>query len=171
MDGMITNDPVEIHIYNEFMSLRATNERLRRYVDQSGKSAELKDINIWKPYDFLKYFCKLYYDKYKKEYNVKGNVVRAYNKISMFMGENHINNQSFKDFIEYAFNRYFTDARVPVLGNVCSAKLYNRLMVASAKDASRVDKFSLDEALKNESLAFEEYVHNEYEFESLGATQ
>jgi hypothetical protein len=160
-----TNDPVELHILYQFEKLMHQNTRLKNYVQKSGAWAELKEIPKWKPFDFLQYFCNLYHEKYKKSYRISGNIVRAYQKIELFLRLNKIPNEEFKEFIDTAFTRHFSDSDSPVLGSICSATLYNHLMTRRVKHIKSDDWFKLDQTIQEESEDFEKYVEDEDDFD------
>lgn len=165
-----TNDPIEIHVYNEFIRIKSINTRIKQYVDKSGGWCELKNMDDWKPYDFVKYFCKLYVDKYRQEYKVNGSIVRVYNRISVFKEVNHIANREYREFYDLSFNRHFNEMVIPSIGNMCNADFYNKVMGKKVKQSSNMDWKSLDIMLKRENEKFEKYVGDENEFESLNAS-
>lgn len=159
-----TNDPVELYILYQLEKLIHQNTRLRNYVQKSGAWAELKEIPKWKPYDFLQYFCNLYQSKFKKSCRVAGNIVRAYQKIELFLKVNKIPNEEFKKFIDLAFARHFSKVQMPVLGSICSATLYNHLMTRRVRHVESDDWFKLDQTIKQESEDFEKYIEDEGDF-------
>lgn len=160
----VISDPVEMHILQEVDRLRHQNLRYKSYVKKSGAWVHLKKIDEWKPYDFLQYFCTLYMEKYRKEYKVGGNIVRAYQRIETFQQVNKISNELYKEFIDTAFNRYFNLTYTPVIGTICSDILFNKLMGYDAKHTVAKDWFSVDQAIKLENEKFEAYTDDSEEF-------
>jgi hypothetical protein len=158
-----TTDPIELHILHHLDHLRQQNLRLRTYVQKAGIWADLKDTKTWKPFHFLHYFCNLYEQKYKRGYRIEGNMVKAYQRIELFMKKNKIPNEEYREFIELAFARYFTPTNVPILASICSASLYNHLMTRRVRPIKSDDWYDLDMLMKQESEEFEQFVNEDEE--------
>lgn len=152
---VLEKDPIERFIINELLQLRTQNKRLKAYVEKSGVWAEMKEVSKWKPFDYLHYFCVLFQRKYRKEYTVSGNIVRNYQRIETFMIVNKIDNATYKNFIDLAFSRHFTNNLIPNLGHIVSAKLFNILCGADAKKTKTQDWFDLDQVIQRENTEFE----------------
>jgi hypothetical protein len=152
----VTEDPVEIHILEHIDKLRQQNKRLKEHIDRTGVGIHIKDVDEWKPFDFYKYFCVLYRNKYNREYKQHGSVVLTYQKIEAFKLVNKIENANYKEFIERAFSHHFNAVTVPVIGNMCSARLFTFLMHKKARLAGRDDLHSLDMEILKETQEFDE---------------
>jgi len=159
----VVDDPVENCILAELEELRKQNIRLKSYIEKSGYWAELKKIQEWKPFDFLHYFCNLYNKKYKKEYKVMGNIVRAYQKIEEFMTQHNIKNKEYKDFIDLAFTRYFTESFIPSIGTVCAPSFFSKVTNRRIAYAYDTDFSSSGSKMSKEVDEFDTYVNSEEE--------
>lgn len=154
-DFVIMQDPVDNVIMEELLSLREQNMRLKAYVEKSGIWAEMKEIVNWKPFDFLHYFCVQYQRKYRKEYKITGNIIHSYQRIETFMKLNKISNEDYKEFIDLAYSRHFTNNLIPNLGHIVNATLFNKLMSADVKKTKTQDWFDLDQTIQRENEDFE----------------
>lgn len=153
----VTKDPIERHILSILFKLKQQNKRLKEHIDKSGGWLELKDISAWKGFDFYNYFLRKYKEKYGEDYQQKGNTVKAYDRIHKFLKENSISNVSYKEFMDLSFSRYFTVVCIPVLGNLCSISLYNRLMQINKKN-TKDDFYALDQKIQDEADDFEKEI-------------
>jgi len=164
VDGVLgksaREDPVERLIIKHLMRLKHQNKRLRDHIEKTGAWAHLKDVNSWKPFDFYHYFCTRFQEKYGKEYRQIGNVVRAYQRIDDFRSKYKISREDYKDFIDLAFRRYFTNVSAPTIAHACSYKLYNHLMDADLSCTTATEYHSLDRALSDENEKFKQYVQD-----------
>jgi hypothetical protein len=106
-----TKDPVEKHIIACLNRLRHQNKRLKEHIEKTGAWAHLKNVELWKPFDFYNYFCSKYRDRYGTEYRQTGSIVLAYHRIDQFRMENNISKQRYKDFIDKSFEKYFKDRK------------------------------------------------------------
>lgn len=158
LSGAARRDPVERSIIRHLMRLKHQNKRLRDHISKTGAWAHLKEIDLWKPFDFYHYFCTKYNEKYRKEYRQIGNVVRAYQKLDSFRLGNHITKKDFKKYIDRAFERYFTNINEPTIGHICAPMLYNHLMDEETKYSTPEDYHNLDQQLAKENEKFERYV-------------
>jgi len=156
--GAAKNDPVERSIVKQLMRLKHQNKRLRDHINKTGAWAHLKDVDLWKPFDFFHYFCNKYQEKYRREYRQIGNIVRAYQRIDTFRLGNHITKKDYKQFIDRAFERYFTNINTPTIGNICAPPLYNHLMDEDTQYSTPEDYHNLDQQLAKENEKFEKYV-------------
>lgn len=156
-----TTDIIELHILQQLYKLQQQNSRMRTDLSRSGKSAHVKELSAWKPYDFYYYFCTKYQEQYTKEYHLMGNEVRAYERIEAFQRINKISNEEYKEFIDLAFSRYFNFAIIPVIGNICSASLYEYLMGVKVKKTTVNDLQQLDIRLAKENEEIEKYLQEE----------
>ena len=152
-----TSDPIEIHILKTLDKLRQQNKRYKMYIEKSGVWAHLVKTSDWKPYHFYHYFCNMFQQKYKREYKDSGNIVRAYQRIELFMKSNHITKEEYKEFIDTAFARFFDNNKVPVIGSICSSTLFNHLMLKETREVSRDDWVDIDVVLAEENEEFERY--------------
>jgi len=154
------DDIVERHIISYLKNLKEQNLRLKAYIEKSGLWSTIKDIEEWKPYDFFHYFCSSYRKKYRKEYKISGSIVRGYQRIEQFLDAHDISNQEYKSFIDKAFARYFTEYKKPMIGSICSFKLFNKLM---SKKLGLVDEdwFSIEQSIKQENEKFVEYLEQD----------
>jgi len=163
IDGVLTGDaqkdPVERSIVRHLMRLKHQNKRLRDHISKTGAWAHLKEVDLWKPFDFYHYFCTKYQEKYRREYQQIGNVVRAYQQIDSFRLGNHITKKVYKKFIDRAFERFFTNINVPTVAHICAPMLYNHLMEASTSYATPADYHNLDQQLAKENEKFEQFVN------------
>jgi hypothetical protein len=158
LSGAARKDPVERSIIKQLMRLKHQNKRLRDHISKTGAWAHLKEIDLWKPFDFYHYFCTKYHEKYRKEYHQNGNIVRAYQKIDAFRLTNQITKQDYKKFIDRAFERYFTNVNVPTVAHICMPMLYNHLMGEDTQYATPEDYHNLEQQLAEENEKFERYV-------------
>ena len=154
------HDPVEDHIARELIKLKIQNERYKSHIDKTASWIHIKDIKSWKSFDFYHYFCYKFREKYKKEFRLTGSIARAYNRLDAFTSGNNIDNQSYKDFIDLAFSRYFNMVIQAELGNIVSPSLYEKLMGKKAKITKVDDLFELDQLIEEESRQFEEEIAN-----------
>lgn len=165
VDGVLgeaaRKDPIERLIIKHLMRLRHQNKRLRDHIDKTGAWAHLKDVNLWKPFDFFHYFCNRFQEKYGREYSQAGNVVRAYHRIDEFRVENKITREEYKEFIDLAFDKYFTNVSSPSIAHICSHKLFNHLMDDDLKFTTASAYHTLDHALAEENAEFEQYVRDQ----------
>jgi hypothetical protein len=162
IDGVLANtakkDPVERSIIKCLMRLKHQNKRLRDHISKTGAWAHLKEVDLWKPFDFYHYFCTKYHEKYRKEYSQIGNVVRAYQKIDSFRLGNRITKKEYKKFIDRAFERFFTNINIPTVAHICMPLLYNHLMEEDTQYSTPEDYHKLDQQLAKENEEFEKYV-------------
>jgi len=156
--ALATDDPVEWHIMQQLQKLRYKNMRLLKHLKQSGDWAALKKVEEWKPYDFFQYFCNLYQEKYRTEYNQNGNIVRAYQRIEAFINGNGIGNKAYKEFIDKAFKMYFTNVNRPKVANICSPSLFRYMTDKYAKLTTTQDFYSLDQKIAREMQEFDKYM-------------
>jgi len=159
--GSITDDIVELHILAFLEKLKSQNKRYKDIIEKTRSWTDLKKIEEWKAFDFYHYFCKKYVDKYDKEYKLNGSVTRAYSRIVAFLADNNIKNDMYKEFISLAFSRHFNVIFKPVLGNICSVALYDKLMghVSTPKVRVTADDLSeLDRRLAKENEKFEKEI-------------
>jgi len=157
----LTDDPVEEHILLYLDGLKSKNERFKKYIKSSGAWAIVRNISLWKPYDFLNYFCNLYQRKYRREYKLSGNIVRTCQRIEEFMLGNKISGDEFKEFIDLAFTRFFTEHKPPVIGSICSAKLFNSIMIRNVKNIKRDTWFEVEQSLERDNEEFERLLDRE----------
>ena len=157
----VTEDPIELHILNQLGKLKQQNVRLKAHIDKTAAWTSLKEIDAWKPYDFYNYFCAKYQEKYKREFRLSGSIVRAYDRIEVFIKTNHLSNATYKSFIDLAFSRYFNVVITPVLGNLCSPSLFERLLGTDLVPNNTKDLFALDQVISRESDAFEKEIRDE----------
>jgi hypothetical protein len=157
----LTDDPIELHILNQLGKLRQQNTRLKAHIEKTAAWTHLKEIDSWKPYDFYNYFCAKYQEKYKREFRLSGSIVRAYDRIEAFVKKNKLSNDTYKTFIDLAFSRYFNVVIKPVLGNLCSPSLFERLMGIASTPSTTEDLFALDQVISNESAVFEKEIRDE----------
>jgi hypothetical protein len=156
-DALISDDPVEQHIIKKLQRLRHQNKRLKSHIEKTGTWAHLKEVDLWKPFDFYHYFCSKFQDRYGREYRQTGNIVLTYQKIDEFRIGNHLTKQEYKNFIDHSFEKYFNNINIPRIGHICNIRLYNHLM--GEKEASTPEEFhELDRELLKESAKFEEYI-------------
>ena len=158
LTGTAQFDPVERSLIRCLMRLRHQNKRLRDHINKTGAWARLKQIDLWKPFDFYHYFCTKYHEKYRKEYRQAGNIVRAYQRIDMFRSNNKITKKEYKQFIDLAFERYFTNITMPTIAHICAPMLYNYLTGETAQYVTAKDFHTLDQQLAQENKRFEKYV-------------
>jgi len=156
--GKAQRDPVERSIIKKLIRLKHQNKRLRDHIEKTGAWAHLKEVVLWKPFDFYHYFCTKYHEKYRSEYRQVGNIVRAYQRIDSFQLGNHIDKKEYKQFIDRAFERYFTNISKPTIAHICTPTLYNYLMKEDAQFATPADYHRLDQVLAEENEKFESYV-------------
>jgi hypothetical protein len=156
--GEARNDPVERSIARQLIRLKHQNKRLKDHIEKTGAWAHLKEIRLWKPFDFYHYFCTKFREKYRREYYQIGNIVRAYQHIEAFRSENEISKKEYKQFIDRAFERYFTNITVPTIAHICTPALYEYLMHETVQFSTPAEYHSLDRQLKAENDKFEEYV-------------
>lgn len=152
------NDPVEQHILKTLRKLKQQNERLKEHISKTGAWANIKDVDLWKPFDFYNYFCTKYRERYSKEYRQTGNLVLAYQRIDDFRIQHKITKKDYKKFIEKAFNRHFNNVQVPRISHIFSIKLYN-MMMENAAYTSAEEYRQLDRELVRESEKFDQYVN------------
>lgn len=162
----VTDDPIEIHLLNYLEKLQQQNIRLKAHIDKTASWTHLKEVTAWKPYDFYHYFCSKYQEKYKKEFRLTGSIVRAYNRIEAFIREHKLDAVNYREFIDLAFSRYFNIVVVPVIGNICSISLYERLMGVVKRPETTEEMFKLEEVIALESASFEEEIEEEGIYES-----
>jgi len=158
LSGRAKHDPVERSIIRYLMRLKHQNKRLRNHIDKTGAWAHLKEVDLWKPFDFFHYFCTKFQEKYRREYRQIGNVVRAYQRLDSFRQGNHITKKDYKKFIDRAFERYCTNINIPTIAHISTPTLYNYLMEEDAHYASPADYHKLDQQLAKENEKFEKYV-------------
>lgn len=153
-----TKDPIEKHILSILFKLKQQNIRLKEHITKSGGWLDLKDVSVWKGFDFYNYFLKKYKEKYGSDYRQRGNSVKAYDRISKFLKENSISNEEYRDFIDLSFSRYFTTAVLPVLGNLCSVSLFSKLMRVDKKRRTQDEFYELDQKIQDEADIFEDEI-------------
>jgi len=153
-----TDDPIELCIIAKLNEIKKQNVRLKSYIEKSGYWAELKEVCEWKPFDFLHYFCNQYQKKYKKEYRVLGNIVKAYQKIEGFVKQYGITNQDYKQFVDTSFSRYFSDAFVPSLGTICSATFYTKVTNKRISYTVDTDPTMIESKMHREVTEFDDCV-------------
>lgn len=156
--GKGRDDPVERSIIKTLIRLKHQNKRLRDHIEKTGAWAHLMEINLWKPFHFYHYFCNKFHDKYRREYQQPGNIVRAYQRIDTFRLSNKISKKDYKKFIDRAFERYFTNINIPTIAHICAPMLYNHLMDDTIQYTTPKDYFKLDQQLMKENEKFEKYV-------------
>lgn len=160
LNGVVTEDPIEREIMLYLHKLILQNKRFKEYIEKTGAWTHIKDVNSWKSFDFLNYFKVKHREKYNKEYRVVGSVVRAYIRIEKFMQECGLSNAEYKEFIDLAYSRYFNAVVMPMLGNVCSKHLFERLMGRKVRLSSE-ELFELDQVIASESEKFENEIRSE----------
>lgn len=152
------NDPIEQHIIKLVRKLKQQNKRLKEHIAKTGAWANIKEVDLWKPFDFYNYFCSKYVERYGKEYRQTGNLVLAYQRIDDFRIQHKVTKKDYKQFIDKAFNRYFNNVQIPRISHIFSMKLYNMLMSDSAYTSA--DEYrTLDRELLRESEKFDSYVN------------
>ena len=56
IDGVLApsakNDPIERSIIRTLLRLKNQNKRLKDHIEKTGMWAHLKDVDLWKPFDF-----------------------------------------------------------------------------------------------------------------------
>lgn len=159
-ESLSTNDPVERHIILHLQRLQHQNKRLRDHIAKTGAWASLKDVDLWKPFDFFHYFTTKYQDRYGRAYRNIGNIVATYQTIDEFRLGNHITKKNFKKFIDLAFEKHFNNINVPRVAHICSPRLYNHLMTDTVETRTADQYRSLDRALIKEYEAFEQHVRD-----------
>ena len=157
-DALVTEDPVERHIISFLHRLLHQNKRLKDHIQKTGTWTSLKDVNLWKPFDFYYYFCTKYQDRYSNEYRQSGNIVLTYQKIEEFRITNQITKTDYKKFIDLAFSQYFNQINVPRIAHICSIRLYNHLVGGNGSLDTAEDYHMLDRGLMQEHEEFEKYV-------------
>jgi len=155
-----TNDCVEEHIARELLKLKIQNDRYKSHIEKTASWIHIKDITCWKSFDFYHYFCHKYNEKYKKEFRLTGSIARAYNRIEEFVVTSKISNEEYKDFLDLSFSRYFNAYVQPILGNIVSPSLYQKLMNKKIEITSTDDLFDLDQVIARESEQFEEEIRD-----------
>jgi hypothetical protein len=157
-DALYSDDPIEDHIIRHLTKLKNQNKRLKEHIQKTGSWAHLKEVSLWKPFDFYHYFCSKYQDRYGKEYRQFGNITLAYQKIDKFRSAYEISKEEYKTFIDAAFEKYFNAITVPRIAHLCSERLYNALMVNGIAYKTQKEYQDLDQDLLREEQKFEEYV-------------
>ena len=162
IDGVLgaaaRHDPVERSIIRQLLRLQHQNKRLREHINKTGAWARLKGVESWKPFDFYHYFCTQFHEKYRREYRQIGNIVRAYQRLDEFRTSHNITKQNYKQFIDRAFERYFTNINIPTIAHICAPMLYNHLMEENVQYTTSKDYHTLDQQLAQENEKFERYV-------------
>jgi len=156
--ALYSEDPVEHHIIKHLLKLRHQNKRLKDHIEKTGGWAQLKDIALWKPFDFYHYFCTKFLDRYGREYHSIGNIVLTYQRIEAFRKKHHITKQEYKEFIDTAFEKYFNKISIPIVAHLCNVKLYEHLMGDGDSFSTAEDYHELDRDLVVESAKFEDHV-------------
>ena len=157
-DVLATHDIVERHIITFLQRLLHQNKRLKDHIQKTGAWTSLKDVNLWKPFDFYYYFCTKYQDRYSNEYRQSGNIVLTYQKIEEFRVSKQITKTDYKKFIDLAFSQYFNQINIPRIAHICSIRLYNHLMKSNGSLDTPEDYHVLDRGLLQEHEDFEKYV-------------
>ena len=153
VDGCaLTDDPVEIHLIQQYSRLNSQNKRLISQIRKTGAWTQSKAIDSWKPFDFYNLFCVLYENKFGVGYGGKGSTVRAWKRIEAFIKENDITNADYKLFIEGAFVRKFTSANKPTIGSIISPSLYKFINGKHARAVTATDLHTLDKQLEREDV-------------------
>lgn len=160
--AIVTDDPVERHVARCLQRLRHQNKRLQGHIEKTGAWAHLKTVDLWKPFDFYHYFTTKFREKYQREYKNVGNLVRAYARIDEFRMQNQIKKQTYKEFIDTAFERYFNNINVPSVAHICSKRLFNHLMGQNGTFVSAQQYHALDAQLAKENEEFEEYLKQKH---------
>jgi hypothetical protein len=152
--ALIVDDPVERHLVEHLQHLKYQNKRLKTNIDKTVAWPEMKQVDMWKPFDFYNYFCLKFKTRYGREYHATGNIVLVYNNIERFYLENNIEKAAYKDFIDRAFEKYFNKVNSPRVASVCSIDLYQHLMGDTEfhhpSEYRKLDQDILDEAEKFE---------------------
>ena len=155
-DALLSDDLVEVHIIKHLQRLLHQNKRLRTHIEKTGAWAHLKDVMLWKPFDFYHYFCTKYQERYGSEYRLTGNLVVMYQQIDKFRIGNGITKLDYKKFIDIAFEKQFNKINIPHIAHLCSKTLYNHLM-GTDEYTTEEEYRSLDRTLVTEAAKFEEY--------------
>ena len=151
----VSDDPISQFVLKEFMKIKLQNQRYEKQIRDSSNLLKVKTVEAWQAKDFFNYFCEKYLDKYGKEYRMLGSMGTAITKLENFIAANQLAGEDYKRFIDIAFGRYFNDRTVPVLGNVCSLGLYEKLMGKITKFKTADDVYNLDARIAKESSKFE----------------
>lgn len=125
---LFTDDPIERKIVEMASTLSSQNDRLKKQIEKSGAWAAQKHVDQWRPFDFLHYFNDLYEQRYRRQYHLKGSLVRAYDQIEKFMREVDADNKTFKSFIDLAFARHFNDFAPPTLQHIINKTIFSKVM-------------------------------------------
>lgn len=152
------NDPVERYILKTLKKLQQQNKRLKDHIAKTGAWANIKDVDLWKPFDFYNYFCSKYSERYGKEYKQTGNLVLAYKKIDEFRISHKITKKDYKKFISKAFNRHFNKVHIPRISHIFNIKLYNMIM-GDEVFTTPEEYQNLDRELLLDSEKFDNYVN------------
>lgn len=158
-DATVSDDPIERHIILHLQRLRHQNKRLKDHIQKTSGWSHLKDVELWKPFDFYHYFCTKYVERYGHEYRQIGNIVLTYQKIDEFRLGGQIPKKDYKQFIDLAFGRYFNKINLPKISHICSSRLYNHIMANVNKFVSTDDFHNLDHDLLQEQEKFDQYVN------------
>jgi hypothetical protein len=153
---LLVSDPVETHIMEHLSKLQSQNERYLQHIQKTSKWVNIKDISVWKPYDFYHYFTNKYEDKYGVGFKLKGNITTVYRRIEKFVFDHELKNEDYKNFIDVAFSSYFNSITKPVIGTLCSESLFEHLMGGITKRNTSKDLLDLDTIIEEESKKFEE---------------
>lgn len=156
-EATLSDDPVEKNIIMHLQRLRHHNKRLKDHIEKTSAWSSMKDVELWKPFDFYHYFCSKYSERYGSEYPQTGYIVLTYQKIDEFRMVNRISKKEYKKFIDLAFEKYFNKVNLPRVGSVCSLRLYNYIMDDN-KFTSSAEFKDLDQDLVREQERFDHYV-------------
>jgi len=151
----VSDDPIDQFLLKEFIKLKMQNQRYEKQIRDSSNLLKVKVIEEWQAKDFFNYFCEKYTTKYGSEYKMVGSMGTAITKLEKFIHSNRLSGEDYKRFIDIAFGRYFNDRTVPVLGNICSLGLYEKLMGKIQKFKTASDLYNLDARIARESEKFE----------------
>lgn len=158
-DATDTTDPIEIHIIQTLQKLRYQNKRYKSHIDKTEAWTNVKNIKLWKPFDFYHHFCNKYQERYGIEYPQTGNQVLVYSKIEQFCVQNAITKEDYKAFIDKAFERHFNKINVPRVSAVCSMRLYKHLMGVEMCNTTE-DFQNMDNDIVEEAKKFDKFVED-----------
>jgi hypothetical protein len=159
---VVTQDPIEVVIIRYLKRLQLQNYRMQAQIEKTQVYLHLKDIDKWTSFDFYNYFCKKFFEKYNREYRINGSLVKSYSKIELFISQLGISNNEYKSFIDATFSRHFNAVIIPILGNICSKSLYNKMFGNLPKKMN--DAYLLDKAIEKESEKFENAIIDDKRF-------